>query len=73
MRDAAACDMQVLMVDPVIAADGHTYERAAMRRVLQRSATSPVTECTLPDKEVIPNIALKRTISSFANEAAECR
>lgn len=59
--------MQVLMVDPVIAADGYSYERAAIQGLLQESSTSPVTECVLPHKEVMPNIALKKTISSFAD------
>ena len=54
--------MQVLTVDPVIAADGYSYERAAIQSVLQKSSTSPVTDCTLPHKKVMPNVALKKTI-----------
>ena len=65
--DAAACCVQVLMVDHVIAADGHSYERAAIQAVLRKSmTTSPVTGCMLPHMEVMPNIALKKTISRFA-------
>ena len=36
-----------MMVDPVIAADGHTYERAAIQQWLQTHPTSPVTSCHL--------------------------
>ncbi|EOD05030.1 hypothetical protein EMIHUDRAFT_220523 [Emiliania huxleyi CCMP1516] len=32
-----------LMVDPVMAADGHAYERTAMERWLATKSTSPMT------------------------------
>lgn len=67
LLDAVACCTQVLMVDPVIAADGYTYERAAIQCVLQKSATSPVTGCTLPHKQIMPNVALRKTILNFAS------
>ena len=35
--------MQRIMEDPVVAADGNTYERRAMEDWLQRNHTSPVT------------------------------
>ena len=46
--------------DPVIAADGHTYERAAMQSWLQRcqrtgQLTSPVTGVSLPHAGLLPN------------------
>merc|ERR1711879_402376 len=33
-----------LMIDPVVAADGHTYERRAIEEYLKLSNYSPVTE-----------------------------
>ena len=46
------------MVDPVIAADGHTYERDAVEKWLQRSSASPVTGFKLASKELLPNLAI---------------
>lgn len=47
-----------VMRDPVVAADGHTYERAAIRRWLETSDTSPLTGAVLPHKELVPNYML---------------
>lgn len=44
------------MVDCVIAADGHSYERAAITHWLQHSATSPVTGHPLQHKRLVPNV-----------------
>ena len=64
------------MKDPVVAADGHTYERAAISRWLRESDTSPLTGERLPHKELAPNYLL---ISSFeesqnskASEITQC-
>ncbi|DBA89960.1 TPA: hypothetical protein ACH3X2_004388 [Trebouxia sp. C0005] len=39
--------MQAAMHDPVIAADGHTYERHAMEHWLLKHGTSPITGAQL--------------------------
>lgn len=54
--------MQVRMVDPVIAADGHTYERAAIQEWLQTHTTSPVTSNPLSHLRVVPNTLVKTAI-----------
>ncbi len=46
------------MVDPVIAADGRTYERDAIEKWLQRASASPVTGLKLASKELLPNLAI---------------
>ena len=46
------------MVAPVVAADGHTYEKKAIVRWLESSDVSPLTGQRLPHKEVITNFAL---------------
>lgn len=46
------------MIDPVVAADGHTYERVAIARWLQTSDKSPLTGSVLPHKELVPNYGL---------------
>jgi hypothetical protein len=55
------------MRDPVVAADGHTYERAAIARWLQTSDKSPLTGGILAHKELVPNYML---LSSLREAAA---
>lgn len=56
--------MQVTMVDPVIAADGHTYDRHAVEHWLQQYDTSPVTGKALSHKRLVPNQIVKRVIAN---------
>ena len=49
---------------PVVAADGNTYERSAIRRWLRSSDTSPLTGTVLKHKDLIPNYML---ITSLQN------
>ncbi len=53
---------QVLMKDPVIAADGHTYERAAMQSWLAIHQTSPVTGAALSHAKLVPNVIIRGVI-----------
>jgi len=46
------------MRDPVVAADGHTYERSAIARWLATSDKSPLTGSILPHKNLVPNYML---------------
>ncbi|KAL7544782.1 hypothetical protein ACHAWF_008148 [Thalassiosira exigua] len=46
------------MSDPVVAADGHTYEREAIARWLRESDRSPLTGETLAHAELVPNYLL---------------
>ncbi|CAG9320663.1 unnamed protein product [Blepharisma stoltei] len=56
---------QEMMEDPVIAADGNTYERAAITSWLNRSKTSPVTEKDFKHKNLSDNYFLRYEISQF--------
>lgn len=56
---------QDVMQDPVIAADGHTYERSAMEVWLKEHALSPMTGLPLPNKTLIPNRSLKACIEEY--------
>ena len=58
------CITQDIMVDPVVAADGMTYEKAHIQHWLQTHDTSPQTGQVLEHKMLIPNLALKKE-SSF--------
>jgi hypothetical protein len=50
---------------PVIAADGHTYEREAIKKWLNEHKTSPTTNLVLHHTHVIPNHSLKSAIEEF--------
>lgn len=50
------------MKEPVIAADGHTYERAAIEAWLLLNATSPVTGEFLQHMRLVPNILIRSLI-----------
>eukprot|EP01038_Epipyxis_sp_PR26KG_P004878 gene4878-6834_t len=55
-----------IMVDPVICVDGHTYERSAIETWLRNNDTSPVTNLTLTNKDLlIPNHSLRKMIQSL--------
>ena len=58
------------MVDPVTAADGLTYERAAIEDWLSKKAVSPLTNEPLADLSLRPNVALRSLICRlFPDEA----
>ena len=54
-----------MMQDPVVCADGHTYERAAVARWLQErgpGARSPLTGVPLAHHTLVQNHALRNAI-----------
>ena len=51
------------MVHPTIAADGHTYEKAALEKWLQQHDTSPVTGKLLANTRLLPNLLIKKAIA----------
>lgn len=58
------------MDDPVLAGDGHSYERAAIESWLATHTTSPLTGQPLPDSPLIPNWNLKKLIAKHREAAA---
>ncbi|GJP56335.1 hypothetical protein CLOM_g15397 [Closterium sp. NIES-68] len=52
------------MTDPVVAADGFTYERSSIEEWLQTHDTSPSTHEPLPHKHLTPNHALRMLLQS---------
>eukprot|EP00889_Picochlorum_renovo_P005446 jgi/Picre1/32476/NNA_007822.t1 len=58
-----------LMVDPVILATGHTYDRSSIERWIdQGNKTCPVTGMKLRHTEMTPNFALRSAIHEWAAE-----
>lgn len=74
--DGLLCPItQELMLDPVITvADGHSYERAAIRKWLRSHRSkprAPITNLPLDSVKLLPNDALRRAIALYlASDAA---
>ena len=56
---------QEVMVDPVLAADHHTYERQAIELWLRNQNRSPLTNQELPHKQLEPNWLVKNILSKM--------
>ena len=56
------------MIEPVVAADGHTYERYAIARWMETSKISPLTGEELFHNKLVPNYLL---LSSLGNAEAK--
>ena len=57
------------MTDPVLCADGHSYERAAIVKWFASHSTSPLTNAHLDSKDILPNHALRKAIVRFHETA----
>jgi len=53
------------MLDPVVASDGHTYERYAIEQWLSKNKSSPLTGQQLENPHLLPSHTLKRIIREF--------
>ena len=60
-----------IMKYPVIAADGHTYEREAIEKWLAQRRTSPVTNQALARTELTPNHSIKSLIAAWHEKNGE--
>ena len=58
-----------LMRDPVLAMDGHTYERSEIERWLADHQTSPKTNAPLPSKMLVPNHSVKSMVQEYLEAA----
>lgn len=56
-----------LMEDPVICADGRSYERSAITRWLETSQRSPMTGAALESTVMLPNVNLKALIEDWSD------
>ena len=56
---------QDVMQDPVVAADGHSYERTSITEWLVKNDTSPFTTEKLDHKRLTPNHNLKSQIQTW--------
>ena len=58
-----------MLVDPVIAADGHSYERAAFQEWLQHSTMPPVDNTPLKHTRLVSNQAIKNALAVQREQA----
>jgi len=64
--DSFRCPLTLdIMRDPVLTADGHTYERELIHEWLTRSCCSPLTGQQLPNKDLLTNLALRNSIEEW--------
>jgi len=56
-----------VMKDPVVAADGHTYERSAIESWLRQRKVSPLTNSPMTAKPLTPNLAMRSQIESLGH------
>tara|TARA_B110001450_G_scaffold228674_1_gene228793 strand:- start:7 stop:996 length:990 start_codon:yes stop_codon:yes gene_type:complete len=54
-----------IMIDPVIAFDGHSYERSAIEQWLKMNHKSPISGSELKSRMVLPNHTLRKHIVEF--------
>jgi len=60
-----------MMADPVIAMDGHSYDRPYIEQWFQEHSTSPKTGEQLTTNLLIPNYNLKKLIMDFKAQQPE--
>jgi hypothetical protein len=68
IRDEFMCPITYeLLRDPVVASDGHTYEKSAIEKWLKSHQTSPRSGEPMTSL-IIPNINLKKLIQDIIDE-----
>ena len=58
-----------MMKDPVLASDGHSYERSAIIEWLSKCNRSPVTNLELASNQIVPNFALRAAIEEYLSSS----
>jgi hypothetical protein len=70
---SAACTLtKQCMLDPVVAADGHTYERSAIEKHMEAAgeeATSPLTGEKLASHDLVINWTMRKDIDDAVDKA----
>ncbi|CAF4591867.1 unnamed protein product [Didymodactylos carnosus] len=66
MNDSLTCPITFdLFRDPVVAEDGHTYEREAIINWIREKGTSPITREPLTTESLRPNYTVKKVVDEF--------
>lgn len=68
------CPIQMTVFhDPVVASDGHTYERSAIVNWLRTNTTSPVTRQAISKDTLNPNLLIKQLAEEFRDKCRQRR
>ena len=59
--------LQELLGEPVIAADGYTYEKRALQEWLKQHNNSPATGKPLQNVTMLPNFAIMAVLEAFSS------
>ncbi|CAF3680297.1 unnamed protein product [Rotaria socialis] len=65
LNSITCCITKAILRDPVVAADGFTYEREAITKWFETSNRSPMTNQELEDLELKPNFAIKSILQAL--------
>lgn len=60
--------LQRIFQNPVVAADGHTYEEAFIREYIKHNSTSPVTQCAMDHNIMNPNLSVRQRVQHLQHE-----
>jgi serine/threonine protein kinase len=72
LQDVLVCPISLQpFQDPVVAEDGHTYEREAITEWIRLNGTSPITRQPLTIEALRPNFILKQVIDQFETKIQE--
>jgi serine/threonine protein kinase len=73
-HDELLCPITLaLFRDPVVAQDGHTYERSAIEEWIRKKGTSPITSQQISIEHLYPNHAIKKAIDRFEDSLHDKR
>jgi len=68
LEAVTCCITKGILRDPVVAADGFTYEREAILNWFEHSTRSPMTNQELSDTELKPNHAIKSILQTLTEK-----
>ncbi|KAK9830346.1 hypothetical protein WJX72_011173 [[Myrmecia] bisecta] len=72
-EDVFSCPItQVVMRDPVLCSDGHTYERSAITAWLRLRDTSPMTNEPPASKQLVSNVAVRHFVAMYLQHRGAC-
>lgn len=72
LRHDCLCPIrQAWMKTPVVAADGHTYERSSVSRWIAERGTSPMTNLPLQNRTLVPNVLASKFVACLTRSPQE--
>ena len=74
VRSSLCCPItRALLVDPVKAPDGHTYERTAIIQAIKTNGKSPITRQLITVEELITDFTIKHMVEELKSDVLKRR